>query len=139
MKRFARITTASALLIGLGGAWLTMERVSAQASQVPQFQVEPLWPQPFAFEKHMTLGSVTGVTVDALDHIWVTHRGLPSLQGNEKGPTAATWAGECCFAAPLVLEFDQAGKLLNNWGGSSANYVWPQNPGGITVDAKGNV
>jgi hypothetical protein len=43
----------------------------------------PLWPQPLP--NTMVLGSVTGVAVDAQDHIWVTHRGADSLEGNEKG------------------------------------------------------
>ena len=84
---------------------------------VPRLEVDPLWPQPFPFEKHWALGSVTGVAVDSQDHIWVTHRGVDSLQTNEKGPTLTTWAAECCYAAPQVLEFDVAGKLLASWGG----------------------
>jgi hypothetical protein len=107
--------------------------------QVPQLAVDPLWPQPFAVEKHWALGSVTGVFVDVRDHIWVTHRGVDSLQTNEKGPTLATWAAECCYAAPQVLEFDTAGRLLDSWGGPGQGYQWPQNPAGIAVDSKGNV
>src|SRR5262249_26476654 len=76
--------------------------VLAQSAQAPRLDVDPLWPQPFAVEKHWALGSVTGVTVDSRDHIWVTHRGVDSLQTNEKGPTLATWAAECCYAAPQV-------------------------------------
>ncbi len=111
----------------------------AQASQAPRLEVDPLWPQPFAVEKHWTLGSVTGVAVDSRDHIWVTHRGVDSLQTNEKGPTLATWAAECCYAAPQVLEFDVSGRLLDSWGGPGEGYQWPQNPSGIAVDSKGNV
>jgi len=98
-----------------------------------------LWPQPFPVEKHWALGSVTGVTVGAQDHIWVTHRGVDSLQTNEKGPTLTPWAAECCYSAPQVLEFDVSGKLLNSWGGPGQGYQWPQNPSGIAVDKKGNV
>jgi DNA-binding beta-propeller fold protein YncE len=69
----------------------------------------------------------------------VSNRGTESLQGNEKGPTQTPWASECCFGAPQILEFDAAGVLLNSWGGPGQGYQWPQNPAGITVDAKGNV
>jgi len=64
---------------------------------------------------------------------------VDSLQTNEKGPTLATWAAECCYAAPQVLEFDVSGKLLDSWGGPGQGYQWPQNPSGIAVDGKGNV
>jgi len=112
---------------------------TARAAQAPRLDVDPLWPQPFPVEKHWALGSVTGITVDSRDHIWVTHRGVDSLQTNEKGPTLTPWAAECCYAAPQVLEFDASGKLLDGWGGPGDGYQWPQNPSGIAVDSKGNV
>ena len=105
----------------------------------PRYQVDPWWPRPFA-NQSWVLGSVTGVSVDAQNHIWVIHRGADSLETNEKGmmltpPSAAL----CCQAAPPVLEFDQKGVLVSNWGGPSPGYAWPQSPGSLAVDAKGNV
>ncbi len=108
-------------------------------AQVPVFQVDPLWPKPLP--NHWILGSVTGVWVDAQDHIWLVHRGLDSLTARTEAglatdpPTAET----CCAPAPPVLEFDQAGTLLNSWGGPGQGYEWPRTPAGITVDAKGHV
>src|SRR5437773_9673582 len=110
------------------------------AAAAPKYEVEVLWPKPFPVAKHWILGSVTGVAVDAQDHIWVVHRGVDSLQANEKGPTLEPWASQCCFSAPQLLEFDAAGTLLGSWdpkGG--AGVEWPTNPSGIAVDAKGNV
>jgi DNA-binding beta-propeller fold protein YncE len=121
------------------GASSAPARGNSTAPQAPRLEVDPLWPQPFPVEKHWALGSVTGVAVDSQDHIWVTHRGVDSLQTNEKGPTLATWAAECCYAAPQVLEFDVSGKLLDSWGGPGQGYQWPQNPSGIAVDSKGSV
>jgi DNA-binding beta-propeller fold protein YncE len=105
----------------------------------PRYQVDPWWPRPFQ-NQSWVLGSVTGVTVDSQNHVWVVHRGGDSLENNEKGmmltpPTA----GLCCQAAPFVLEFDQKGMLVANWGGPGQGYSWPQSPGGLAVDAKGNV
>jgi sugar lactone lactonase YvrE len=105
----------------------------------PRYQVDPWWPRPFT-NQSWVLGSVTGVSVDAQNHIWVIHRGADSLETNEKGmmltpPSAAL----CCQAAPPVLEFDQKGVLVSNWGGPSPGYAWPQSPGSLAVDAKGNV
>jgi len=104
----------------------------------PAYRVNPLWPQPLP--EHYVLGSVTGVAVDAQDHVWVTHRGADSLEGNEKGMMATPKTSVlCCTAAPFILEFDTAGKLLAHFGGPGQGYQWPQSPGGIAVDAKGNV
>jgi DNA-binding beta-propeller fold protein YncE len=105
----------------------------------PRYQVQALWPKPFS-NQSWVLGSITGVTVDAQNHIWVVHRGGDSLENNEKGmmlnPPSASL---CCTAAPFVLEFDQAGTLLSSWGGPGQGYQWPQSPGSLAVDAKGNV
>jgi len=115
--------------------------VAAQARQGgggPAYHVLPLWPEPLP--NHWVIGSITGVTTDAQDHVWVVHRGADSLENNEKGmmlnpPTSSI----CCTAAPFVLEFDQAGKVVSNFGGPGQGYQWPQSPGGIAVDGKGNV
>jgi DNA-binding beta-propeller fold protein YncE len=113
--------------------------LQAPAGSGPAYQVEVLWPMPLP--KHWILGSITGVAVDAKDHVWLVHRGADSLNarteiglvGNPPGSEA------CCAPAPFVLEFDPSGRLLANWGGPGEGYEWPQSPGGITVDAKGNV
>jgi hypothetical protein len=119
----------------------TLVHGSAQRSpsQVPTFQVDPLWPKPLP--NHWILGSVTGVSVDALDHIWLVHRGMDSLTARTEAGlgTNPPTAESCCAPAPPVLEFDQAGTLLNWWGGAGQGYDWPRTPAGITVDAKGNV
>src|SRR5258706_13289653 len=89
---------------------------SGAAQGPPSYRVVALWPQPLP--NHWVLGSVTGVTVDAQDHIWVTHRGADSLEGNEKGMMATPKTSLlCCEAAPFVLEFDATGKLLSHFAG----------------------
>jgi DNA-binding beta-propeller fold protein YncE len=142
-RRFVNLGAAAlALTIAAGGgARLLSQNVAAQGrgGQAPRLDVDPLWPKPFPVEKHWALGSVTGVAIDAQDHVWVVNRGTASLQNNEKGPTLTPWASECCFGAPQVLEFDAAGTLMTSWGGPGQGYQWPQNPTGITVDGKGNV
>ena len=105
----------------------------------PRFEVDPLWPRPLP--NHWLFGSITGVTVDSQDHIWVVHRGADSLNARTEMGAATTppTAEECCVPAPAVLEFDQAGTLVGHWGGPGPGYDWPRSPGGITVDAQGNV
>jgi hypothetical protein len=121
---------------------LLLERAAAQvrgAPQIPRFQVDPLWPKPLP--NHWIFGSITGVAVDAQDHIWVVHRGADSLNARTEiglasdPPSAET----CCLPAPFVLEFDQTGAVVGHWGGPGQGYDWPQSPGGLAVDAKGNV
>jgi DNA-binding beta-propeller fold protein YncE len=118
-----------------------VETLAAQAkAAAPTMKVEPLWPKPFPQKKAWILSQVTGVTVDAQDHIWVVHRGVDSLQANEKGPALEPWASSCCFAAPQILEFDAAGTLLNSWEPKDMKgFDWPHDPSGIAVDKAGNV
>ena len=125
--------------LSVGGMVLALF-VAEGLAQAPSFEVERLWPKPFPVAKKWILGSVSGVTVDAQDRIWVVHRGVDSLQTNEKGPALEPWASMCCFAAPQILAFDAAGNLVSNWEPKETKgYDWPANPAGIAVDAKGNV
>jgi DNA-binding beta-propeller fold protein YncE len=112
---------------------------SAQRMQAPTFQVDPLWPKPLP--NHWILGSVTGVSVDAQDHIWIVHRGLASLTARTEAGLAADppTAESCCTPAPAVLEFDQAGTLLSHWSEAGTGFDWPRSPGGIHVDHQGQV
>ena len=141
MKR--TVTIAAAFL-----ALVTAFALAPAAFQaVPSFEVDPLWPRPLP--NHWLLGSVTGVAVDSRDHIWVVHRGYDSMTARTEigAATNPKTAEECCLPAPPVLEFDPAGNLVGHWGGPvdpaqgrpGAKYDWPVSPGGITVDATGNV
>ena len=130
-----------ALLTAAGLGSSEFVTLSAQTkATAPAMTVEPLWPKPFPQKKAWILAAVTGVTVDAQDHIWVVHRAVDSLQTNEKGPTLEPWGSSCCFAAPQILEFDAAGTLLANWDPKTGTgYDWPHDPSGIAVDKAGNV
>ena len=142
MKRAVCIGGAVlALAAGVLAPSAFVSTVAAQAkATAPTMTVEPLWPKPFPQKKAWILSQVTGVTVDAQDHIWVVHRGVDSLQTNEKGPALEPWASSCCFAAPQILEFDAAGTLLNSWEPKDMKgFDWPHDPSGIAVDKAGNV
>jgi len=139
------LAVASALALA-GGAGLTAIGVTAIAQTAKPSapgplrpQVDPLWPKPLP--NHWLFGSITGVTVDSQDHIWVVHRGADSLNARTEmsAATSPPTAAECCHPAPAVLEFDQTGALVSHWGGPGNGYEWPGSPGGIAVDAQGNV
>jgi DNA-binding beta-propeller fold protein YncE len=138
MKRnllVAGILFALMVLLGAGSVFFERRAVTDAAGvEAPIFEVDPLWPKPLP--NHWVLGWTVGVTVDAQDHIWIVHQATklepPELWGASK-------ESGCCFAAPPVLEFDQAGNLLASWGGPGPGYDWMDNPHGVYADAKGNI
>src|ERR1700681_3863396 len=50
------------------------------AQQAPSFKVDPSW--PLEMPNHWIMGAVTGVFVDAKQHVWVTH--LPEVLTEEE-------------------------------------------------------
>jgi DNA-binding beta-propeller fold protein YncE len=123
---------------------------SISAQQPPSFKVDPSW--PLDMPNHWIMGAVTGVFVDAKQHVWVTH--LPETLTEEElyeepwkvanldpAKPRPVQLGTCCKAAPPVLEFDQQGKLVQGWGqGSFTDFTdWPREPHGIFVDHLDNV
>jgi hypothetical protein len=110
--------------------------VEAAEMQAPMFEVDPMWPKPLP--NHWLLGMTIGVSVDSQDHVWIIHR-QGSLEPKEVYMLTNPPGSSCCLPAPPVLEFDQAGTLLNHWGGKGEGYDWPDSNHGITVDYKGNV
>ena len=123
----------------VAGERILEHRAVAEAAgvQAPMFEVDPLWPKPLP--NHWILGNTIGVSVDGQDHVWIIHRG-GSLEAKEVYATTNPPGASCCVPAPSVLEFDQAGNLMNHWGGTDGpGYIWPDSNHGITVDYKGNV
>lgn len=132
---------ASAIFAAIGLTVLVISifdrPVNAKADTVkaPIFEVDPLWPKPMP--NHWLLGMAIGIWVDEKDHVWIIHRGAATLNANELALTQNV--GECCAAAPPVLEFDPAGRLVQAWGGPGPGYEWPDSNHGIHIDHKGNV
>ncbi len=128
---------ATIAILGIGSLMLGRKAsVSAATVQAPRFEVDPMWPKPLP--NHWVIGNTIGVSVDAQDHVWIIHR-AGSLEPKEIYSTANPPAAECCTPAPPVLAFDQAGNLVESWGGPGTGYDWPDSNHGITVDYKGNV
>jgi hypothetical protein len=137
--RWSRLLSVVVLLLATLGLTysLIQQRLHAQAKTVeaPVFEVDPLWPKPLP--NHWLLGMAIGIWVDDKDHVWIIHRGASTLHFNELALTNKV--GECCAAAPPVLEFDPQGRLVQAWGGPAAGYEWPDSNHGIHIDHKGNV
>jgi DNA-binding beta-propeller fold protein YncE len=101
---------------------------------IPKFEPDATWPKHLP--NHWLLGQVSGVDVDSHDHIWVIHRPRTT---DEHDNYLRDKTADCCAAAPPVLEFDQAGNLLQSWGGPGQGFDWPDIEHGIFVDHKDNV
>jgi DNA-binding beta-propeller fold protein YncE len=135
----------------------------ARGAVTPRFVSDPAWPQPLPH--NWLMGQVGGLFVDSHDHVWIYNR-TRSLTNDEAGAEpavpgakvsglggdrAAGPVADCCNAAPAVMEFDTAGKLLRAWGGpADADFlktkcredqgcIWPNTEHGIYVDAHDNV
>ncbi|MDX1562590.1 MAG: hypothetical protein R3305_06660, partial [Gammaproteobacteria bacterium] len=139
--------TASLALVACGGPADAPESTNQPAAAgaaaapagpvAPAFDVDPFWPKPLP--NHWLLGSAVGVSVDSRDHVWIIHRGESLNDQTEGSAGINTPEGECCTAAPPVLEFDPEGNLVSYWGGPGEGYDWPSSNHGITIDHMDNV
>jgi len=109
---------------------------TAVSQNVPKFEPDPSWPKQLP--NNWMLGQVGGIFADSHDHIWVTSRPR-TLDNNDKYAALDPPQADCCIPSPPVLEFDQAGNLIQSWGGPSKDYEWPDNEHGMFVDYKDNV
>ncbi len=125
-------------IIALGyGQQLIEPTADAATDEAPMFEVDPLWPKPLP--NHWLLGSAIGVGVDSRDHVFVIHRRQSFNTRTEIGAQMDPPTGDCCFAAPNILEFDPEGNLVNSWGGPGEDYEWPSSNHGLSVDPKDNI
>ena len=92
-------------MLGLAMACLAIAAAPAAQSNVPRFELDPLFPQ---LPAGRMLGDVSSVTVDSQNHVWLIHRPR-TLPENQRAS-----------AAPPVLEFDASGKFIAGWGGPSS-------------------
>src|ERR1041384_2996360 len=125
---------ATIVVLGVGSSVLG-RKAQASGVEAPRFEVDPFWPKPLP--NHWLLGNTIGVTVDSQDNVWLVHRGAANLNNDERGLELKI--SECCQAAPPVLVFDKAGKVVRSWGGPGQGFDWPASNHGVFVDHTGNV
>ena len=133
-----------AVLAALGVVQGYLDKVAAQAKQVPRFEVDPFWPKPMP--NNWVFGQTIGLGISSDDHVWIIHRGndpanLDRTELAHADRRTARVVSECCNPAPPVMEFDPAGNNVGGWGGpvAGAPYQWPESNHGIVVDHKGFV
>jgi DNA-binding beta-propeller fold protein YncE len=112
------------------------EPLSAGEKGVPHYVVDATWPKPLPGK--WILGQVSGVAVDAQDHVWIVHRPR-TITAREAGAVQSPPLSECCIPAPAVVEFDQQGNVLRAWGSKETYQDWPSSEHTIYVDKKNNV
>ena len=136
-----KVALGTGLVVAIGALSVTQATLGAadrQLPRAPKFEVDPMWPRPLP--NHWILGSVIGVGIDSRNHVFVIHRGDSTLnQRTEAGMNAKPPIGECCQAAPPIVEFDADGNMVRAWGGPGEGYTWPSSNHGITIDDKDNV
>ncbi len=140
MSRFGRFVarfSAFAVAAALAGACASESRAPGAApgssDEPPVFGVDASWPQELP--NNWILGPITSVFVDARDHVWITH--LPeTLTPEEAAAVQDPPIGECCVPAPVVIELDPAGAVVQAWGDPATQdvSVFPRNAHGLFVD-----
>ena len=110
MKKTLRSVPSVCALVMLALPAFMPYKAHAQSSpRPPEFKVDPTWP---TIPNNWVLGEVTSISVDRNDNIWVLH--VPQSIPEDKRANAA----------PPVLQFDAAGKLLRSWGGPANGAAW---------------
>ena len=108
-------------------------RASSAGGEIPTFTVDPSW--PLEMPNKWIMGAVTAVFVDEQDHVWVTH--LPeTLTPEEISAVQDPPLGTCCVPAPIVIEFDAQGNVVQGWGDPSTQDIseFPRNAHGLFID-----
>lgn len=124
--------------VALGTAAVALESAAQQDMvEAPMFEVDPFWPKPLP--DNWLLGSAIGVGVDSRNHVFVIHRRDSFNERTELGAATDPPTGECCVAAPNILEFAPDGTLANSWGGPGEGYDWPTSNHGLSIDHLDNV
>jgi DNA-binding beta-propeller fold protein YncE len=131
--RSTGVLVALAAIAGCAADTETSGSTLAGTGATPTFQVDPTWPKEMP--NQWIMGSVTAVFVDAQDHVWVTH--LPeTLTPEETSAVQDPPIGTCCVPAPVVIEFDPDGNVVQGWGDPATQDVsqFPRNAHGLFVD-----
>src|SRR5258706_15640906 len=129
MARFGRT-------LALAGAMALAMVVQASADE-PKFQIDTSWPKPMP--NNWILGQIGGIFVDKDDNVWITQR--PRTVNKRDRRAQDGEKSKCCFTAPSVIEFNQAGDVVKSWGGpeTAKGFRWPQNESGTFHGHKGNL
>src|ERR1700758_3157891 len=101
-----------AALAGLAGVALTQPL--SGAAEGPPLQIDTSWPKPLP--NNWIFGQIGGIFVDPKDDsIWISQR--PRTVNDRDKRAQRGDKSKCCYTAPSVVEFNQAGDVVKAWGG----------------------
>ena len=116
--RIAAVSTGLALAL----AFLYFAPMHAQ-SKAPKFEVDPSWPKPLP--NLWVTGGIGGLCIDSRDHVFILNR--RDLTDNDL---------DAGHQAPVVIEFDPEGNVVNSFGDPEAT---PNTPHGCAIDSEDNL
>src|SRR6266403_152182 len=102
MKTSFLVTVGACAALAVVAQVVGASRSWAQ-SGAPHYEVDASWPKPLP--DRWVLGGLGGVCVDAQDHVFILNR-QDVIEGDLNGGQLA----------PSIIEFDQAGNVVNSWG-----------------------
>jgi hypothetical protein len=167
LVNIAYCSVIAVALILATGIWKPMTNAlannnSAVSTGVPHFRVDPNWPKPLpapigtdGIAHTWVQGEVAGTCVDADDNVFTVNRAWEVgvtiggvTQGNESGMIVGQDASASAIPAPVILEFNSAGKAVNGFGNAALTQSGPTYGGsvympygshGCFVDYQGNI
>jgi DNA-binding beta-propeller fold protein YncE len=122
MRRAPLLVAVATLFVAIAG--LQAQAPPQPGRPLPRFEVDRAWP---TIPPGLKIGDASSFAVDAQDRVWLLHR--PRTLKPE----------DASRAAPPVVVFDAAGKIVKMWGGEAPSFEWPQREHGIHVDHNGFV
>ena len=162
--KFGRYVYFSAVLLTLIlalGLWKSPAK-AGHNNKTPEFRVDPDWPKPLpapvdsnGVAHPWVQGEVAGTCVDADNHVFTVNRAWEVgvtvggvIQGNESGGIVGQDASASAIRAPVIVEFDPEGKVVNGFGNAALTQAGPSYGGsaympygshGCYVDYQGNI
>src|ERR1044072_9479851 len=124
-------------LAAVAAVMLATAALVIAADAAPKFEIETSWPQPLP--NSWIRGQTASCFVDKDENVWISQR--PRTVNDRDKRAERGDKAICCYTAPSVIVFNQAGDVIKSWGGpkTAQGFDWPQNEHGMFVDYKGNV
>ena len=137
---FKRALGTSTVLAAMAALVVSAAPATAQNGAAdppaPQYRYDPTFPKPLP--NKWVFNTITGVTVDSHDNVWILQRsegGNKDNYGAEKNPPV----NDCCVHAPSVMAFNPQGEVIAAWGGKDYVPGWPLQEHTILVDSQDHV